>query len=289
MKKVGFVTVYGRANAGKSTLINKILGFKLLPVSSKPQTTRDNVNAIYNDNESQIIFIDTPGVFKPHGKLGSILLRDSENAKEGVDAIVYVIDASEPVNLELANKLKDSDVEVVICFNKIDLISLKTGEERLKKYTELLPKSKVIRMSLKDNFGMNELLSYLKEILPEGEEIYPSDIVSDRPKEYIISEMIREKCMRLLNDELPHSIYIDIKSVTEDDEIEVYCDLIVEKESERAIVIGKQGKMISEIRRYSEQSIKNYFSKPAHVNILVKAIKDWRNQDKYLKKFGYEE
>lgn len=290
MKKVGFCCVYGRANAGKSTIINKCLGFKLLPVSSKPQTTRDNVHAIYNDDDSQIVFVDTPGVFRPHGKLGSILLRDAESAKDGVDVIVYVIDASEVPNFELANKLAKQDIPVIIAYNKVDLVSADIGESRLARYREILPNAQYLRLSAKEGFGIEELIQMIKEHFPEGDLIFPEDIVSDRPKEYIISEIIREKCMRNLQAEVPHSIYIDVKHVAEDEEgMEIYADLIVEKESERAIVIGKGGRMISTIRRYSEQSLHSYFGVPVHVELLVKAIPDWRNQDKYLRKFGYEE
>lgn len=290
MKKVGFVCVYGRANAGKSTIINKCLGFKLLPVSNKPQTTRDNVKAIYNDDDSQIVFVDTPGVFAPHGKLGSILLRTSENAKDGVDLIMYVVDISLPPNFELANKLQNIDIPVLIVFNKIDLVKANIGEERIQRYLEVLPNSKFIRMSAETNYGVDELISSLKEMLPEGIEFYQDDIVSDRPKEYVIAEMIREKCMRLLSKEVPHSIFIDLKSVTiEDDLMTVLGNIIVEKPSEKAIVIGKNGKMISEISKYSEQTISNYFGLDVSLNLVVKVVPDWRNDDRYLKKYGFEE
>lgn len=290
MKKVGFVCVYGRANAGKSTIINKCLGFKLLPVSNKPQTTRDNVKAIYNDEDSQIIFVDTPGVFKPHGKLGSILLRDAENAKEGVDVIVYVIDANEVPNFELCEKLKNVDIPVIIAFNKVDLVNAEVGESRLSRYLTYLPNAKVLRLSAFNNYGIEELLHMIKDELNESEPFYPDDIVSDRPKEYIIAEIIREKCMRLLSKEVPHSIYIDLKAVEEEEEhMTVLGNIIVEKASEKAIVIGKQGKMISEISRYSEKSISSYFGKPVSLELIVKVIPNWRNEDKYLKKFGYDE
>ncbi|MBQ8143106.1 MAG: GTPase Era [Bacilli bacterium] len=292
MKKVGFVTVYGRANAGKSTIINKCLGYKLLPVSSKPQTTRDNVKAIYNDEDSQIIFVDTPGVFKPHGKLGSILLRDAESAKEGVDCIVYVIDASEVPNFELCQKLQNAEVPIIIAYNKVDLVKANVGEERLARYVSLLPKAKVVRMSAKDNFGIDILLSEIKDTLQEGYPFYGLDMATDRPKEYIISEIVREKCMRLLSAEVPHSIAIDIKSVDYDDEenvMSVYGNIIVEKQSEKAIVIGKKGAMISEITRYSSQSMASFFGCKVDLNLVVKVIPDWRNDERYLKKFGYDE
>lgn len=290
MKKTGFVCVYGRANAGKSTIINKCLGFKLLPVSSKPQTTRDNVKAIYNDDESQIIFVDTPGVFKPHGKLGSILLRDAESAKEGVDLIVYVIDASETPNFELCEKLSKLDIPVILAFNKVDLVKADIGEERLSRYLSVLKDCKVIRLSAEQGFGIEELLTTIKSLLPEGEPYYPEEIVSDRPKEFIISEIIREKCMRLLDKEVPHSICIDLKGVHENEGLlEVFGNIIVEKASEKGIVIGKRGSMISKISRFSEQSISTYFGMPCHLEMTVKVIPDWRNDDKYLKKFGYDE
>ena len=157
------------------------------------------------------------------------------------------------------------------------------------RYREFLPNAPVVRMSLKEKFGVEEVLNLMKEMLPEGEEIFPTDIVSDRPKEYIIQEMIREKCMRLLTAEVPHSIYVDIKTVEVTDIMEVYADIIVEKDSEKAIVIGKKGKMISDITRFSEQSISSYFGMPVHVSLLVKTIPDWRNQERYLRKFGFEE
>lgn len=288
--KTGFVCVYGRANVGKSTLINKCLGFKLLPVADKPQTTRDNVHAIYNDENSQIVFTDTPGVFRPHGKLGSILLRDAESAKEGVDLIVYVIDASEVPDFSLAQKLSKEQIPVLIAYNKIDLVSVEIGEERLARYLAFLPDAKVFRMSAEKGYGVKELLDEIKDRLPEGEPFFPTDIVSDRPKEYIISEIIREKCMRLLSAEVPHSIYIDCQKVEETEkEMTVYADIIVEKDSEKGIVIGKSGKMLSQIRRFSEMSIQSYFGLKALCELHVKCIPDWRNSDKYLRQFGYEE
>ena len=289
--KAGYVAVYGRANAGKSTLINACLGFKLLPVSSKPQTTRDNVRAIYNDDESQIVFTDSPGAFRPHGKLGSILLRDAESAKDGVDVIAYVVDAREVPDFSLCEKLRDEKTPIILCFNKIDLVHADIGEDRLKRYQDNLPPlAATIRMSAKEGYGVEDFLKAVKKLLPEGERIFPEDMVSDRPKEFIIAEMIREKCLRLLKAEVPHSIYVDIRQIDEkDDEMEIFADIIVEKLSEKGIVVGRNGAMISKIRQYSEKTISEYFGVKTHVDLLVKSIPDWRNSDRYLRKFGYEE
>lgn len=289
--KSGIVAVYGRANAGKSTLVNQCLGFKLLPVSSKPQTTRDNVRAIYNDDECQIVFTDSPGVFRPHGKLGSILLRDAESAKDGADVIAYVVDAKEVPDFSLAEKLREEKTPILLCYNKIDLVHADIGEERLSRYLQALPEgTKVIRMSAKDGYGVDDFLKAVKALLPEGDPIYPEDMVSDHPQSFIVGEMVREKCLRLLKAEVPHSIYIDVRQIEETEEsMTVYADIIVEKESEKAIVIGRAGAMIGKIRQYSEQAVHSYFGKKAYVDLHVKCIPDWRNSDRYLRKFGYEE
>jgi GTPase len=290
MKKVGFVCIYGRANAGKSTLINRCLGFKLLPVSSKPQTTRDDVHAIFNDKESQIVFVDTPGIFKPHGRLGSILLRDAESAKEGVDIIVYVVDASAVPDFSLAEGLAKQKIPVILAFNKIDLVRVDVGEERLARYQAILPDAPVIRLSALKDYGIDDLMTQIKSMLPRGKMLYPQGQVSDRPAAYIVGEMIREKCMRLLEDEVPHSIAVDVRSFVDDGKtIDVVADIIVEKDSEKAIVIGKKGQMISQISRYSEEAIHTYFQNPVTLSLMVKTVPDWRNSDKYLKAYGYEE
>ncbi len=292
MKKVGHVCVFGRANAGKSTLINKILGFNLLPMTSKPQTTRENVKAIYNDDESQIIFVDTPGIFKPHGKLGTILLKTAKSSLEGVDVIVYVVAADEAPNFELTQLLSKIDIPIILAYNKIDKVNVKIGEDRLSRYLNSFGKKAidVVHLSAKNGYGLDDLLSKIKALLPFGQEEYSTEIVSDRPREYIISEMIREQCMIFLKEEVPHSIFIDIKHIQEEeDRLEIIGDIIVEKDSERGILIGKGGKMISKISQASEKRIYDYFGLPTSVRMLVKTIKDWRNDDRYLKKFGFEE
>ncbi len=291
MKKVGYVTVFGRANAGKSTLINAILGFDLLPVTDKPQTTRDNVKAIYNDEDSQIIFLDTPGIFKPHGKLGSILIKTAKSALEGTDVILYVVAADESPDFELVELLDKLDIPVIMAYNKIDKVNVKIGEDRLERYLKVFTrKIDMVRISALKEYAIEDVIALIKAKLPEGVEEYPTDIVSDRPKEYIIAEMIRAQCMMLLREEVPHSIYIDVKLAKEDEDgLEVIGDIIVEKDSEKAIVIGRAGKMIAEISKNSEKKISKYFGLPVSVNLLVKTIKDWRNDDKYLRRFGFEE
>ncbi len=285
--KVGFVTVYGKANAGKSSIINDLLATKIEAVSERPQTTREDILGIYNDDDSQICFIDTPGIFTPHAKLGSNLLREAERAREEGDVLLFVFAADEGIDKDIVGKVSQSSVPVVLAYNKIDKVRADEGENKLAKLKALLPKAKVVRLSAKERFGLDDLVKALKELLPEGDRIYPEGILSDRPKEFVYAEMIREKCMRLLFDEVPHSIYVDLKSATETDKgIEIHADILVERESEKAIVIGKGGKMIAEISKYSEDAIHGFTGRPVFVKLLVKVVPDWRNDARFLKEHG---
>lgn len=286
--KSGIVCVYGKANAGKSSLINRILGFKLLPISDKPQTTRDTVKAIYNDDESQIVFVDTPGLFKPHKRFGEILLRNAENAKYGVDIILYVIDLSQKFDATIATKLSKLEEKIIVVFNKIDLVKYADVQSIISTVKELLPNSEFIETSCIKNINIDKVVEALKKYLPQKGKLFPGDIVLDRPKEYIISEMIREKCMRLMKKELPHCIYIQLDHLNEEDNIlEVFATVIVEKEGEKGILIGKNGNMIKEISRLSETTILSYFGKKTICNLKVKVVDNWRSKDKFLRKFGF--
>ena len=289
--KVGFCALYGLANAGKSTLLNSILGVKVEATSSKPQTTRENIQGIYNDDDSQIVFIDTPGLHNPHKKLGSLLLKDASEAVQSVDVIIYVIDASLKVNYELCSYLSEVNAKVIACFNKIDLINLEEGQEKLKKYKEVLKGADFVEISALKKFGIDTLINTIKKYLDEGAPYFPKDMLIDHPTEFVYAEMIREKCMRLLDQEVPHAIHVEIVQVEsgENDEgIVISANIIVEKESEKAIVIGKGGKMISKIRHLAEHSISLFTMDDVALELYVKVVKDWRNDVRYLKKYGYE-
>ena len=289
--KVGFCALYGLANAGKSTLLNSILGVKVEATSSKPQTTRENIQGIYNDDDSQIVFIDTPGLHNPHKKLGSLLLKDASEAVQSVDVIIYVIDASLKVNYELCSYLSEVNAKVIACFNKIDLINLEEGQEKLKKYKEVLKGADFVEISALKKFGIDTLINTIKKYLDEGVPYFSKDMLIDHPTEFVYAEMIREKCMRLLDQEVPHAIHVEIVQVEsgENDEgIVISANIIVEKESEKAIVIGKGGKMISKIRHLAEHSISLFTMDDVALELYVKVVKDWRNDVRYLKKYGYE-
>ncbi len=289
--KVGFAALYGLANAGKSTLLNAILGLKIEAVSPKPQTTRVNVEGIYNDKEAQIVFIDTPGLHTPHGKLGALLLQDAQEAKESVDVIVFVTDgSSRKIPETVMYKLKDSKVPVICAFNKIDLVKLDEGQARLEEYKKMLPNAEYIQMSALNKFGIDDLIKAIKSHLKEGTPYFPEDQLIDRPTSFVWSEMIREKCMVNLEHEVPHAVHVAIvKSEDSADKLTIWADIIVEKDSEKAIVIGKNGQMLSLIRHHAEHSITNFMQKKTELVLFVKVVEGWRDNPAKLKEYGYKE
>ena len=287
--KAGFVAIYGKANAGKSTLLNDILGFKLMAVSEKPQTTRENIIGIYNDDDSQIVFIDTPGVFTTHKKLGSALLRDSETAKQSADVLLFVFACQEGIDKDMVEKVKNSGLPVIVAYNKIDLIRVDEGEAKLVKLKKLLPDAIYIHCSALKKYGIDDLVKAIKDQLPEGLPLYPNDIATDRPREFVFAEFIREKCMRLLKDEVPHSIYVEIKNIDEDEKsVMITGKIYVERESEKGIVIGKGGKMIAQISKFSEDAIHQYVKKDVFVKLTVTVAEDWRNDSKFLQQHNLD-
>lgn len=291
--KTGFCCLYGLANAGKSTLLNAILGVKVEAVSPKPQTTRFNVQGIYNDADSQIIFIDTPGLHVPHGKLGQILLKDAEDAKESVDVLIYVIDGSaKKISETLLAALQDVKIPIIAVFNKIDGVRLDEGQARLAEYKKRLPQAEFIEMSALTKYGVADLIKLIKAHLKEGVAYFPPDQLIDRPEKFVWAEMIREKCMVNLEQEVPHAIHVEIVKSEEDKKTQkkiIYADIIVEKDSEKAIVIGHNGQMLSKIRHHAEHSIANFTQEDVELRLYVKVVPDWRNNLAKLKEYGYKD
>lgn len=291
--KVGYCCLYGLANAGKSTLLNAILGMKVEAVSPKAQTTRFNVQGIYNDKDSQIVFIDTPGIHKPYGKLGNILLEDAEEAKDSVDVLLYVVDASNPtMDEKVIGKVKAFKNPVILVFNKIDKVPFDEGQERLSAYKKELPEAQSVEISALNKVNIDGLIDLIKTHLKEGEPYYPDDQLIDRPTRFVWAEMIREKCMLNLKEEVPHAIHVEVTHTEFNPKISkqvVYADIIVEKPSEKGIVIGKNGKMLSLIRKHAEHSISNFMQEPYALELYVKVDPDWRNNPSHLRQYGYSE
>lgn len=291
--KVGYCCLYGLANAGKSTLLNAILGLKIEAVSPKAQTTRYNVQGIYTDDEAQIVFIDTPGLHKPHGKLGNILLEDAEDAKDSVDVLLYVVDASNrQIDENVIKKVNAFKGPVVLIYNKIDKVGFEEGQKRLEEYKKRLPQAETVEMSALNKVNVDQMISLIKTHLPEGDLLYPKDQLIDRPTRFVWAEMIREKCMLNLDEELPHAVHVEITHTEYDEKLQkqiIYADIIVEKDSEKAIVIGKQGKKLSLIRKHAEHSISNFMQEKVALELYVKVVEDWRNDPRKLKEYGYED
>lgn len=287
--KVGFCCLYGLANAGKSTLLNSILGVKVQAVSNTAQTTRENIQGIYNDDDSQIVFIDTPGLHSPHKKLGELLLKDASEAKDNVDVLVYVVDSTAKVNETLCAKLASYNAPIIIAFNKIDVCDLDKGQFHLDGYKKLLPQAEIVEMSALKKINVDQLISKVKNHLEEGIPYFPTDQLIDHPTRFVWSEMIREKCLNYLTQEVPHAIHVEIIKTEENEEgLKIYADIIVEKPSEKAIVIGKKGQMISKIRRHAEHSISIFMQEKCKLELYVKVEPNWRNLSTKLKEYGYQ-
>ena len=290
--KSGFVSIVGRPNVGKSTLLNHILNHKISIVSDKSQTTRNNIKGIYNDKDSQIIFVDTPGIHKPHQKLGEEMNNMAINSVNDVDAVILVVDVSQPFgtgDLYLTETLKDLTVPLIICYNKIDLAHLDKATKVKDKYLGIYPNAKTIDIIAKDGFNVDEVISLIKGVINEGPAYYDRDLLTDQDEVFQIKEIIREKTLKILSDEVPHSIAVYMENIEwEENPVPIEASIIVEKESQKPIVIGANGKRIKQIGMAARQPIEALLKKHVYLHLLVKVNEDWRNQDKALENYGYK-
>jgi GTP-binding protein Era len=289
----GFVAVIGRPNAGKSTLLNHLLGQKVLIMSDKPQTTRNKIQCILTEERGQIIFLDTPGVQKPKHKLGEYMAGATKESICDVDVILYVVDisaaygAGEEFVLEM---IKQSGTPCILVLNKIDLISKEQLIKSVEKYAELADFLAVIPISAKYGDNTGELLKVLFDRIPEGPLYYPADEVTDQPERFIMAELIREKVLELTRDEVPHSIAVIIEQVEgKRSLIKIRALIIVERDSQKGIIIGQRGKMLREIGSLARRDIETLLGSKVFLELWVKVMKDWRNRLDYLREFGYDQ
>ena len=249
--KSGFVAILGRPNVGKSTIINKIVNQKVSIVTDKSQTTRNNIIGIYNGDNCQIVFLDTPGIHKPRQQLGQEMNNMAYSAAHDVDVAILVVDASKPFGSGdqfIVDHLDIHHVPLIIVFNKIDLARLDKSLQLKKTYKNLFPKAFIVEMVAKEGFNVDTLIKRVVELLPEGPEYYPAEIVTDKDEIFHIKEIIREKVLKILSEEVPHSVAIYIDNIEwEEDPIKILASIIVEKDSQKGIVIGAGGKKIKEI------------------------------------------
>lgn len=290
--KSGFVTIIGRPNVGKSTILNSILNRKISIVTDKSQTTRNNIKGIYTTDDAQIVFVDTPGIHKPKQKLGEEMDKMAFNSLSDVDAVILVVDAGEkfgPGDSFLIDKIKDIKTPLFIVFNKIDLTNIVRITELKQKYQELLPNGKQIETLALKKFNLDDLINEIIQVLPEGPLYYEKEIITDRDEIFRIKEIIREKALRMLRDEVPHSIAIYMEDINwEQEPIEISATIIVEKDSQKGIVIGANGKRIKAIGSHARKDIEDLLNKHVYLNLYVRVEEDWRNKEKLLKTYGYK-
>jgi len=290
--KSGFVSIIGRPNVGKSTFLNRVIGQKIAIMSDKPQTTRNKVQGVYTTDDSQIIFIDTPGIHKPKHRLGDFMMKVATNALREVDAILFMVNVTEPRGAGddfIIEKLKGLDTPIILVMNKIDLIHPDELPKVIEQYTNELDFAAYVPISALQGNNVEPLLGEIKKLLPEGPMYYPADQVTDHPERFIISEMIREKVLHKTRDEVPHSIAVAIESIKKRENsemIDVEAVIMVERDSQKGIIIGKKGAMLREIGTDARHDIEALLGTKVYLNLWVKVQKDWRNKMGQLRDLG---
>lgn len=290
--KSGFVAIIGRPNVGKSTLLNAILTKKVSIVTDKSQTTRNNIKGIYHREDAQIVFVDTPGIHKPKQKLGEEMDKMAYMALSEVDGVVLVVDAGVnfgPGDEFLLEKIKTVKAPIFLVFNKIDLTDIVKITKLKQIYQEKLSNAIVTEIVAIKSFNLEELLEKIINVLPEGPAYYEVDTITDRDEIFQIKEIIREKALRILRDEVPHSMAVYMNDIDwESNPLHIQATLVVEKDSQKGIVIGAQGKRIKSIGMKARKDIEELLGKHVFLELFVRVEEDWRNQEKHLKAFGYK-
>ena len=284
----------GRPNVGKSTLINALIGQKIAIISDKPQTTRSRILCILTEEDAQIIFLDTPGVHKPHHKLGAYMARATESALHGVDVVVFVVDATEKMGAGeqyILKQLADVHVPVLLAVNKIDRIARAAVLPIIANYTSAYDFAGVVPISARDKLNLEGLREEIKKHLPYGPRYYPEDMVTDQPERRIIAELIREKALELTRDEIPHAIAVDIEEMTTRPKGDVYIRavLYVERTSQKGILIGAGGRLLRTIGARARADAEMLLETKVFLDLWVKTRKDWRENANALREFGFRE
>lgn len=290
--KSGFVALIGRPNVGKSTLLNYIVGQKVAIMSNVAQTTRNKIQGIYTSKDAQIIFIDTPGVHKPVTKLGDFMERSTLSALDEVDAIVYVVSATEkrgPGDNFIIERLKQVQQPIYLVVNKIDQVHPNDLPEIVDQYKDALPFKGIIPVSALQGNNVNELINELVAGLPNGPQYYPADQISDHPERFVIAEMIREKVFMLTRDEVPHSVAVDVTSIQREDaeHVHISANIVVERPGQKGIIIGKKGQMLKKIGTLARQDIERLLGDRVFLQLWVKVVPKWRDKSAMLKDYGY--
>ncbi|WP_461201075.1 GTPase Era [Anoxybacillus sp. TBDG-1] len=293
--KSGFVAIIGRPNVGKSTFLNRVIGQKIAIMSDKPQTTRNKIQGVYTTDDAQIIFIDTPGIHKPKHKLGDFMVKVAQSALQEVDLILFMVNAVEGLGRGdefIIERLKQVQTPVFLVINKIDQIHPDDLLPLIEQYRSLHSFAEVIPISALQGNNVETLLQQIKNYLPEGPQYYPAHQVTDHPERFIIAEFIREKALHLTREEVPHSIAVVIDSIERrenSDTVYVAATIIVERDSQKGIIIGKRGQMLKEIGQRARVDIEALLGSKVFLELWVKVQKDWRNKMAQLRDLGYRE
>ncbi|HLS07332.1 MAG TPA: GTPase Era [Bacillota bacterium] len=290
--KSGFIAMIGRPNVGKSTFINKVIGQKVVITSDKPQTTRHKIQAVYNDEQSQIIFIDTPGIHKPKHRLGEYMVKTAKSTLNEVDAIIFMIDAETGYGKGdqfIIDQLEDIKRPVYLVINKIDLVHPDELLPLIDLYNSKANFTEIIPISALEGNNVNHLLNILQDRLEAGPKYYPDDQVIDHPEQFIISEFIREKVLQLTREEIPHSITVVIENITKrsSNVVVVQASIVTERDSQKGIIIGKRGQMLKNIGQKARKDIERLLGSKVYLELWVRVRKDWRNRQSDLKQYGY--
>lgn len=294
MYKSGFVSVIGRPNVGKSTLLNKIIGEKISIISDKPQTTRNQILLVHSEEDLQIVFLDTPGIQMPKNKLGEYMLKISRKSLEEVDVITFMIDNSMEIgkmDSYIIEQLKDVDTPIVLLINKTDKLDKDQIAELIVKYDKMNMFKEIIPISALEDYNIDRYIDVLRSMLSEGPQYFPEDMITDQPERFVIAELIREKALINLEEEVPHGIYVSVDQVKArdgQDIIDVFANIYCEKESHKGIVIGKKGRMLKLIGSQAREDIENLLGSKVNLQLWVKVEKNWRDKLNQIKYFGYK-
>lgn len=296
MHKSGFVSVVGRPNVGKSTLLNRILKEKLSITSNKAQTTRNKITMIHTDDRGQIIFLDTPGIQSPKNKLGDYMLKTSVSSMEGVDVILMVVDMSDylgPKDQMILDAMEkeERNIPAILVINKVDVAPRDEVLPIIAKFAAMNRFEDIVPVSALNDENVDHLMDVIFEHLPEGPQYFPEDMITDQPEKFIVAELIREKGLFYLRDEVPHGLAVSVDSMKEvegKDHMDIQATIYVERDSHKGIIIGKNGQMLKRIGTEARKEIEAFLGEHVNLRLWVKVSKNWREKDEKVKAFGYK-
>ncbi|OUN94058.1 GTPase Era [Blautia sp. An46] len=292
--KSGFAAIIGRPNVGKSTLMNHLIGQKIAITSRKPQTTRNRIQTVYTSERGQIVFLDTPGIHKAKNKLGEYMVNVAQRTFQDADVILWLVEASDYIGAgekHIAQQLQKTKLPVILVMNKVDKVEKKQVAGFIEAYRKLYDFAEIVPVSALRSVNLDTLLECIFKYLPYGPQFYDEDTVTDQPQRQIVAEMIREKALRCLEEEIPHGIAVTIERMKErpqGDMVDIDATIICERDSHKGIIIGKQGAMLKKIGSQARTEIENMLETKVNLKLWVKVKKDWRDSDFLIKNFGYD-